>query len=506
MPDAAEVDSYGRRVERPPNALLKAIQSGGEYTLLLLTMCGALLAVLFSVILANTTDIDSMPRRFEMIYLLGFPGMLFLRTLQMIVIPLVMASIVHALGNMDIGASGKIGLRTFIYFFVTTLIATIVGIVLAVIVNPGKSGKAARRIDLPTQSNPNFYTLLDTIRNVFPTNLFGAFLYQEKVHVPVDLDKPLSSQIESTMTTNIMGLLFVSIMAGILLARISRTPEGILILGILDGLNRMLITGVHWIIWLTPVGVLSLLMDTILRSIRSLSDLGISMGWYILVVVLALSIILFIVYQALYFGMTRTNPFKFFSGMMQAWITGMATSSSSATLPLTMYCLEKNNGVDERISSFVASLGATVNMNGTACYEAVAAIYLAGMSLERSLSVGDYIIISLTATLAGVGAAAIPSAGLVTMIMVLDSIGVDSSTIAFILPVDFILDRLRTGVNIMGDAYGAGIINHHMKDDLEELDRLAARERENLLRSQPPDDYTRASRLSVTAPRPTEST
>ena len=125
--------------------------------------------------------------------------------------------------------------------------------------------------------------------------------------------------------------------------------------------------------------------------------------------------------------------------MLEAWITSLATASSNATLPLTMYCLEKNNHVDERISSFVASIGSTVNMNGTACYEGIAAIFLARMTLDRALTFGDYAVISIAATMAGVGAAGIPSAGLVTMVMVLNSIGVDPLSIGLIMPVDFIL-------------------------------------------------------------------
>jgi len=179
---------------------------------------------------------------------------------------------------------------------------------------------------------------------------------------------------------------------------------------------------------------------------------------YIITVIAGLVLHGFIVLPIIYLIFVRRNPFKHFVGSLQALVTALGTDSSSATLPVTMKCMEQKCGLEPRVVRFVCPLGATLNMNGSALYEAVAAIYIAQV-VGKQLSIGEIFLVSLTATLAAVGAAGIPQAGLVTLLMVLTAVGLPPEKAALIIPVDWFLDRLRTTINVFGDTVGAAIVD-----------------------------------------------
>eukprot|EP01027_Heterolobosea_sp_BB2_P016488 GEZU01023479.1.p2 GENE.GEZU01023479.1~~GEZU01023479.1.p2 ORF type:complete len:245 (+),score=49.92 GEZU01023479.1:1101-1835(+) len=184
------------------------------------------------------------------------------------------------------------------------------------------------------------------------------------------------------------------------------------------------------------------------------------LGWYVLTVLAGLAIHSFITLPIIYFALLRKNPFKHLYGVMQALLTAFGTASSSATLPLTITCCEKNLGISSRTTRFVLPLGATVNMDGTALYEAVAAIFMA-QAMNIQLSITKNVVVALTATLASIGAAGIPEAGLITMVMVVESIGLPQEAIGLILAVDWFLDRFRTVVNVFGDTVGAAVVDKY---------------------------------------------
>ncbi|KAJ8982460.1 hypothetical protein NQ317_000418 [Molorchus minor] len=189
-----------------------------------------------------------------------------------------------------------------------------------------------------------------------------------------------------------------------------------------------------------------------------------SLGKYLITVCLGLFLQAFVVLPSLYYFLTRKNPVKFVMGMGQALAT--AFELHQATLPVTIRCLE-DMGVDKRIARFTIPIGATINMDGTALYEAVTAIFIAQLR-NVPMNIGTLIAISLTATAASIGAAGIPQAGLVTMVMVLNTVGLNASDVSLVLALDWLLDRLRTAVNVMGDSYGAAIVNHLSRNELEE--------------------------------------
>uniref|UniRef100_A0A3Q4BX59 Amino acid transporter n=1 Tax=Mola mola TaxID=94237 RepID=A0A3Q4BX59_MOLML len=214
-----------------------------------------------------------------------------------------------------------------------------------------------------------------------------------------------------------------------------------------------------------PVGIMFLIAAKIVEM-QNLADVWSQLGMYTMSVIVGLLIHGLFVLPLLYFVVTKKNPYSFIGGLLQALITALGTSSSSATLPITFRCLEENNHVDKRVTRFVLPVGATINMDGTALYEAVAAIFIAQVN-DMDLNFGQILTISITATAASIGAAGIPQAGLVTMVIVLTSVGLPTEDITLIIAVDWFLDRLRTTTNVLGDSLGAGILEHLSRKELE---------------------------------------
>ncbi|XP_042560772.1 excitatory amino acid transporter 4 isoform X2 [Clupea harengus] len=432
----------------------------------------------------------------------SFPGELLMRMLQMLVLPLIISSLVTGISALDSKASGKMGARAVVYYMVTTLIAVFIGIVIVVVIRPGKGNR-----DRPVSSSGNIEPVqaadafLDLIRNMFPPNLVEACFKQYKTHykklistknvtVPVnmtdsnititDLHANFSVVLQTIQETveemvpmggssngvNALGLVVFSMCFGLVIG--SMKQQGQALREFFDCLNNAIMRLVAIIIWYAPVGILFLIAGKIIEM-KDLVQMGGQLGMYTMSVIVGLLIHGLFVLPLLYFLVTRKNPFVFISGLLQALITALGTSSSSATLPITFRCLEENNHVDKRVTRFVLPVGATINMDGTALYEAVAAIFIAQVN-DMDLDFGQILTISITATAASIGAAGIPQAGLVTMVIVLTSVGLPTEDITLIIAVDWFLDRLRTTTNVLGDSIGAGIIEHLSRKELQTQD------------------------------------
>ncbi|XP_018429914.1 PREDICTED: excitatory amino acid transporter 2-like [Nanorana parkeri] len=233
-------------------------------------------------------------------------------------------------------------------------------------------------------------------------------------------------------------------------------------------LNEIIMRLVSMIMWYSPLGIASLICGKI-AAIKDLETVARQLGMYMVTVIVGLVIHGGMILPLIFFSITRENPFNFYGGIFQAWITALGTASSAGTLPVTFRCLEENLKIDKRVTRFVLPIGATINMDGTALYEAVAAIFIAQMN-GVSLDAGQIATVSLTATLASVGAASIPSAGLVTMLLILTAVGLPTQDISLLIAVDWLLDRMRTSINVVGDSFGAGIIYHLSKAELAAID------------------------------------
>ncbi|XP_044302551.1 excitatory amino acid transporter 3 [Varanus komodoensis] len=420
----------------------------------------------------------------------AFPGEVLMRMLKLIILPLIISSMITGVAALDSSVSGKIGLRAVVYYFFTTAIAVILGIVLVVTIKPGVSQKADE-IDR-VGSTPEVSTvdaMLDLIRNMFPENLVQACFQQyktkrEEIKVkngtvpteePVTIVMPTESSQNKTKEykivgmysdgINVLGLIVFCLVFGIVIGKMGQ--KGQVLVDFFNALNDATMHIVQIIMWYMPLGILFLIAGKIIE----VEDWEIfrKLGLYMATVLSGLAIHSVVILPLIYLIIVRKNPYKFAIGMAQALLTALMISSSSATLPVTFRCAEEKNHVDKRITRFVLPVGATINMDGTALYEAVAAVFIAQLN-DLELDIGQIVTISVTATAASIGAAGVPQAGLVTMVIVLSAVGLPAEDVTLIIAVDWLLDRFRTMVNVLGDAFGTGIVEKLSKNELEQMD------------------------------------
>ncbi len=367
-------------------------------------------------------------------------GQLFLRLIKWIVVPLIFCSIVKSIADLgDITRLRRIGWKTVLYYSVTTALAVLLGLVLVNLLKPGGAGLAALSAGAPEVAEAAPPTPRELLLRIVPTN-----------------------PVEALATGDSLQIIFSAILFGIGLgilhhrSREGETSAAGTTIAVMGSIADVTILIIQWILRLLPLAVLCLMA-------RAVGQAGLELiaqlAKYMLTVVLGLALHGYVVLLAIFVLFTRRNPLRFLSRISEALVTSFSTASSSATLPVTMDRCERRVGVSERIASFVLPLGATVNMDGTALYESVAAMFIA-QAYGIELSLGQQVMVFLTATLAAIGAAGIPEAGLVTMALVLNAVGLPLEGIGIIVAVDRVLDMCRTSVNVLGDAVGATIIAH----------------------------------------------
>uniref|UniRef100_A0A8P4KHA3 Amino acid transporter n=1 Tax=Dicentrarchus labrax TaxID=13489 RepID=A0A8P4KHA3_DICLA len=451
--------------------------------LLIATVLSVLLGISLGVVVREYASLSHLHKQY-----FGFPGEILMRMLKLVILPLIISSMITGVAALDSEVSGKIGLRAVIYYFSTTIIAVILGIILVMTIKPGVS-QTAEHIDR-AGTTPNVTTvdtLLDLLRNMFPENLVQACFQQVRGFArPSFILLTLSTHLNESPPCfvswqnitkdykiigtysdgiNVLGLIVFCVAFGLVIGKMGE--KGRILLEFFDALNEATMRLVQIIMCYMPVGILFLIAAKIIE----VEDWEIfkKMGLYMVTVLSGLAIHATICLPLIFFVIVRKNPYTFTLGMAQALVTALMISSSSATLPVTFRCAEENNRIDKRITRFVLPVGATINMDGTALYEAVAAIFIAQLN-DYALDVGQIVTISITATVASIGAAGVPNAGLVTMVIVLTAVGLPASDVTLIVAVDWLLDRFRTMINVLGDAYGAGIVQKLSKRELERMD------------------------------------
>jgi Na+/H+-dicarboxylate symporter len=406
----------------------------------------------------------------EIMYI-QYPGNLFLSMLKCLIVPLLASSITSAIGALDLRMSKKIALRSIIYYFTTTLCAVVLGIVLVTTIRPGSAGMTEKvKKNLVERHVLTADTLLDLIRNLFPPNILQATMFQYRTilippeNVTADIPKEVYKiESEFIQQTNVLGLVMFSVILGTCLGIMQSKGKPLLDVFVTLSEAMMIITS--WVIWLSPIGVFFLVSAKLLEMDSLAGVIG-QLGWYFVTVLFGLFLHGFGTIAIIFFLVVRKLPYGFVLKMSQVLATAFGTGSSSATMPITIGCLD-HMGIDPRVTRFVIPVGATINMDGTALYEAVAALFIA--QLRRvDLTFGHIVAVSVTATAASIGAAGIPQAGLVTMVMVLDTVGLPAEDVSIILAVDWLLDRFRTTINVMCDALGTILVNHLSKNDLKD--------------------------------------
>ena len=367
-------------------------------------------------------------------------GEMFLDALKMLVVPLIISSMIVGIAGLgDIRKVGKTGFIALSYFLITTCIAVGIGLVMVNIIEPGVA------VEMTVEQVPDKVVGKESVSI---TDILKTFVTPNLV--------------QSMANMEILPLIMFSLVFGGVLTTLGE--PGKRAIDFFDTVNVAIMKIVHLLMYFAPIGVFALIASKLGAAGGGdlfLAELA-KIGKYVTTVVSALLIHGFVVLPVILYVITRRNPVTYFKNVLSALTTAFSTASSAAPLPITIECAEENNRISRKSCLFVLPLAATVNMNGTALYESVAAMFIAQM-LGIQLGLGDQMIIFLTATLAGIGAAGIPEAGLVTMVMVLQSVGLPLEGIGMLLSIDWFLDRCRTTINVWGDSIGAGVL-----DNLEE--------------------------------------
>ncbi len=376
----------------------------------------------------------------------GFIGTLFMNALKMIIVPLIMSSIIVGISSLG-GTQGlaRLGGKTLAFYFTTTFFAILIGLIMVNTLTPGlvdgEPGREAfglNEIDVASATEKVAGRDVSSIADVFLRL------------VPVNI-------VSAAANGQMLGLIFFSLLFGYFMTKIPE-PQAAGQQLFWQGVADIMMQITEWVMKFAPLGVFALVAKVIAGlEGEGIAELAQALGLFFLTVVLALLFHIMVILPLLLKFVARVNPVRHYQAMAPALLTAFSTASSSATLPLTMECVEKNAGVSNRTSSFVLPLGATVNMDGTALYECVAAMFIA-QAYGLELTFTTQFIIVLVALLTSIGVAGIPAASLVAITIILSAIGLPLEALGLILAVDRILDMFRTAVNVFSDSVGAVIV------------------------------------------------
>ncbi|VAX10791.1 Proton/glutamate symporter @ Sodium/glutamate symporter [hydrothermal vent metagenome] len=376
----------------------------------------------------------------------NFVGTLFMNALKMIIVPLIMSSIIVGISSIG-GTQGlaRLGGKTLAFYATTTFFAILIGLIMVNTLTPGLvDGEPGREVFGLDAIDVSSATEKVAGRDV--SSIADVFLSL----VPVNV-------ISAAANGQMLGLIFFSLLFGYFMTKIP-APQAAAQQLFWQGVADIMMKITEWVMKFAPLGVFALVAKVIAGlEGEGIADLAQALGLFFLTVVLALLFHILVVLPILLKFVGRVNPVRHYQAMAPALLTAFSTASSSATLPLTMECVEKNAGVSNRTSSFVLPLGATVNMDGTALYECVAAMFIA-QAYGLELTFTTQFIIVLVALLTSIGVAGIPAASLVAITIILSAIGLPLEALGLILAVDRILDMFRTAVNVFSDSVGAVIV------------------------------------------------
>ncbi len=364
---------------------------------------------------------------------ISWMGVVFLRALNMVVVPLIFSSIISGVASIGGGSNlGRLGAKTILFYIGTSFIAILTGLFFVNLFQPGVGanlGAAGEVQSLPQASN----SVSDILMRIIPDNVFDAMSKGQ-----------------------ILPVIFFAILFGFFITQI-QTEKQKLLTRFFDSVFEVMMKITTFVILFTPLGIFAIVSKEVAKNGDSLSNIAGSLGIYMITVLIALLFQGAVILPLLVRFLGKASPLKHFRNMATPLLTAFSTSSSNAALPLSMVAVEEKDGVSGKITSFTLPLGATINMNGTALYECIAVIFIA-QAYGIDLTMGQQTVIVLTALLAAIGSAGIPMAGLVMMTIVLTAVNLPLEGIGLVLAVDRILDMSRTTVNVWGDTCAAVII------------------------------------------------
>jgi proton glutamate symport protein len=371
---------------------------------------------------------------------LGFFGDLFLRALKMLVVPLVVSSIITGVAGIgSVEGFGRLGLKTLGYYALTSLLSILVGLCAVNLIRPGSGGASAAATSelsadvksaLAKTEGRGLGDVVGVVQRLIPDNVF-----------------------KSAAEGDMLGLIFFSLIFGFFITQLAPVRQEQM-LGFFQGVNDIMLMITDLVMRFAPIGVFALVGKVVATTG---TEAFAQVAWFFVTVMLGLAVHMFVVLPLLMKLAGRVNPLRHYRAMMPALLTAFSTASSSATLPVTMECVNQRAGVSKRVTGFTLPLGATVNMDGTALYECVAVLFIA-QSYGIAMSFTAQFTVVLLALLTSVGVAGIPAASLVAIVIIMNAVGVPAEGIGLILAVDRILDMCRTAVNIFSDSCCAVII------------------------------------------------
>lgn len=395
------------------------------------------IALILAVLVGVAADSSTTFFGLSLDSIFDFVGTLFLNALKMLIVPLIMSSIIVGMMEIQPDTLGRLGYKTLIYYAASSLVAILIGLLAVNILQPGiADGEPVREL---VGLSANADDVIERVEGKGTGDLADVFIRM----IPPNI---VSAAAEGKM----LGLIFFSLLFGFFLSRVKGQP-GETLKNFWNGLLDVMMQMTEWIMLFAPIGVFALVANVLMSSgLEAFKPLAV----FFITVLVALAMHLLLVMPAVLKLIARVSPRAHFRAMMPALLTAFSTSSSSATLPITIDCVEKQAGVSNRVSGFTLPLGATVNMDGTALYECVAAMFIA-QAYGLSLDLTTQFTIVLIALLTSIGVAGIPSASLVAITIILAAIGLPVEAIGMILVVDRVLDMCRTAVNVFSDSVAA---------------------------------------------------
>ncbi|KAI4822289.1 hypothetical protein KUCAC02_007843 [Chaenocephalus aceratus] len=443
-----------------------------HHLFLLSSLISVFLGIAFGYIMDYSVELTDMDKLY-----MAFPGNVLMRMLQLVAVPLIVTSVISGVSGLSVHVSGHIALRAAVYFVGTTIISVSIGLLLVLTVQPG----AAHTVEKEETEQETFSTidaLLDLVRNLLPKSIIQACYQQYKTkklqYVVYTMEPNSSVQTNTTMVrleghsvegVNTLGLITCSFFLGVTLNKMGEKGKILVeFFTILQATTKYI---VNIVLWYLPFGVLFMIASHVVEA-RDWETIQ-KLGMFMTIVAIGLFLQAFIVLPTIYFLAVRRNPFQVYRGVFPALLTALLISSSSATLPLTLRCCVEKIKMDPRVARFILPIGTNVNMDGTALYEVIAAVFIAQLN-DISLDFGQLITLSVMSAVSSLGAAGIPAEGAVTTLFVLSAVGLPVREASMLMAVEWLLDRLNTVVNVLGDCVGLAMIHHLSENELAIMD------------------------------------
>ncbi|ESO97439.1 hypothetical protein LOTGIDRAFT_187793 [Lottia gigantea] len=444
--------------------------------LVLLTLTGAIIGFALGIGL-RSHDLSQ-----DAVIWIGIPGEMYMRSLKMMILPLIICSVIAGTASLDPKSNGKISIVALVYILATNCLPCLVGMAMALIIRPGEGvdvSNGQRVVDQPVMETSDIFA--DLFRNVFPDNIVAASFQQsqtkyeiqeEFIRLNVSGNVVNNTVIEKlkkigvAYSTNVLGIVVCCLLFGIATTSVGELGRPFFLF--FHSASEIILKILRWMVWATPVGVASLIAVALIKS-GGLVDTFKSMGMFTLTIASAIAVYQLLIVPLYYFIIMRTNPYKFLISMSRPWMVSFATASSAVAIPETLNCLEQDNHVDKRISRFVVPLASTINRDGSALYITAACIFVAQLT-GVDLDGGKIVLIWVLTTVISLAVPSVPSAGVMAVLINLTALGIPGDNIGLLFAMEWLLDRIRTGSNMLSHACCAMVVFKLCKSSLPPLD------------------------------------